>query len=177
MESLGSRIKRLRLRAKLNKAALAREVGVSDVTISYWESGAIKQIGHERLVALAEALECPLSTLLEENPSASLLILTHDKPVEWRQTQAVLPFPPTHLELSMPWSSECYLATPGPDTDLPPLKPRDMGLFGPTAEFKQTGYYLVETEQQLALRHLETAPDNDQIVAVLLAAWQQQPLH
>ena len=56
MESLGSRIKQLRLRAKLNKAALARKVGVSDVTISYWESGAIKQIGHERLVALADAL-------------------------------------------------------------------------------------------------------------------------
>ena len=34
MESLGSRIKQLRLRAKLNKAALARKVGVSDVTIS-----------------------------------------------------------------------------------------------------------------------------------------------
>ena len=58
MESLGSRIKQLRLRAKLNKAALARKVGVSDVTISYWESGAIKQIGHERLVALADALDC-----------------------------------------------------------------------------------------------------------------------
>src|SRR5690554_8170575 len=65
MDSLGPRIKELRLEASLNKAALARKVGVSDVTISYWESGAIRQIGHERLVALAQALGCPLSRLLE----------------------------------------------------------------------------------------------------------------
>ncbi|WP_035590780.1 helix-turn-helix domain-containing protein, partial [Halomonas sp. KM-1] len=65
MDSLGNRIKQLRLQANLNKAALARKVGVSDVTISYWESGAIKQIGHERLVALADALGCTLGQLLE----------------------------------------------------------------------------------------------------------------
>ena len=38
------------MEAGLSKAALARRVGVSDVTISYWESGTIKQIGHERLL-------------------------------------------------------------------------------------------------------------------------------
>ncbi|WP_082140362.1 helix-turn-helix domain-containing protein [Halomonas sp. PR-M31] len=65
MEALGARIKQLRQQAKLSKAGLARKVGVSDVSISYWESGTIRQIGHERLLALAEALGCSLDDLLK----------------------------------------------------------------------------------------------------------------
>ena len=99
MESLGSRIKQLRLRAKLNKAALARKVGVSDVTISYWESGAIKQIGHERLVALADALDCSLATLLEGDSAPQLLTLTHTGP-SLEQVQATTITVPHHLPLN-----------------------------------------------------------------------------
>ncbi len=85
MDSLGNRIKQLRLQANLNKAALARKVGVSDVTISYWESGAIKQIGHERLVALADALGCTLGQLLEGETQlvTTPLYLRGQPPAPW----------------------------------------------------------------------------------------------
>ncbi|MHB0776604.1 helix-turn-helix domain-containing protein [Halomonas sp. WWR20] len=73
MNALGNRIKQLRVEAGLSKAALARRVGVSDVTISYWESGTIKQIGHERLIALSEALECPLKNLLDSTSAAQVI--------------------------------------------------------------------------------------------------------
>ncbi|GAB2795436.1 hypothetical protein GCM10027040_22320 [Halomonas shantousis] len=73
MKALGNRIKHLRVKSGLSKAALARRVGVSDVTISYWESGTIKQIGHERLIALAQALDCPLKDLLDKASAAHLL--------------------------------------------------------------------------------------------------------
>src|SRR5690554_7235632 len=90
MDSLGPRIKELRLEASLNKAALARKVGVSDVTIYYWESGAIRQIGHERLVALAQALGCPLSRLLEGDSGSRTvpLYLGTPPPSPWRDPTA-----------------------------------------------------------------------------------------
>src|SRR5690554_8209249 len=102
MDSLGPRIKELRLEANLNKAALARKVGVSDVTISYWESGAIRQIGHERLVALAQALGCPLSRLLEGDSGSRTVPLhlgTHPPPPRHAPPAS----PPAHpLQLVLP---------------------------------------------------------------------------
>lgn len=135
MESLGSRIKQLRLRAKLNKAALARKVGVSDVTISYWESGAIKQIGHERLVALADALGCSLATLLEGDSAPELLTLTHTGPLPWEQVQATTIKVPNHLPLSIDWKAPCVMATPGADTDFSPVGAGGLMLLGPTHVF------------------------------------------
>lgn len=63
-ESLGDRIKQMRLREGLSKARLASKVGVSDVAIGYWESGEITQIGHERLQTLATVLGVTLSELV-----------------------------------------------------------------------------------------------------------------
>ena len=116
MDSLGPRIKELRLEANLNKAALARRVGVSDVTISYWESGAIKQIGHERLVALAQALGCPLSRLIEseERGRASPLYLRRLPPAPWQDPGARAIELPFELVPAQRWEGECYLLTPAP---------------------------------------------------------------
>ncbi|MYL22555.1 helix-turn-helix domain-containing protein [Vreelandella massiliensis] len=173
METLGSRIKQLRLRAKLNKAALAREIGVSDVTVSYWESGAIKQIGHERLVALADALGCSLATLLEGDNAPTLPTLNHTGPLPWEQRQAK-PVDPasSHLPLNMSWQQPAYIATPGANTHFAPLKTGDLVLLGPTDTFKQAGYYIVIQNQQTEIEHLTQAPgSNVTLKAAVLAHW------
>lgn len=171
MESLGSRIKQLRLRAKLNKAALARNVGVSDVTISYWESGAIKQIGHERLVALADALDCSLATLLEGDSAPQLLTLAHTGPLPWEQVQATTITVPHYLPLKIDWKAPCVMATPGPDTDFASVSPGDLLLLGPTHVFHKTGDYLVQREERFAIEHHKKAPSDTVIHAVVLAHW------
>ena len=171
MESLGSRIKQLRLRAKLNKAALARKVGVSDVTISYWESGAIKQIGHERLVALADALDCSLATLLEGDSAPQLLTLSHTGPLPWEQVQATTITVPHHLPLKIDWKVPCVMATPGKDTDFSPIASGDLLLLGPTHVFHKAGHYLVQRDNRFVIEHFAKAPSDTSIHAVLLAHW------
>jgi transcriptional regulator with XRE-family HTH domain len=66
MNNLSKQIKKRREALGMDKATLARKVGVSDVTLIYWESGQIKQIGHIRLLSLASSLECTVSELLED---------------------------------------------------------------------------------------------------------------
>ncbi|HAA45973.1 MAG: XRE family transcriptional regulator [Halomonas sp. 54_146] len=171
MESLGSRIKQLRLRAKLNKAALARKVGVSDVTISYWESGAIKQIGHERLVALADALDCSLATLLEGDSAPELLTLSHTGPLPWEKVQATTIKVPSHLPLNIDWKAPCVMATPGPDTDFSPVSAGDLLLLGPTQVFHKAGHYIVQRDDRFVIEHFAKAPSDTDIHAVLLAHW------
>ncbi|MCA1773003.1 MAG: helix-turn-helix domain-containing protein [Halomonas sp.] len=171
MESLGSRIKQLRLRAKLNKAALARKVGVSDVTISYWESGAIKQIGHERLVALAESLDCSLATLLEGDSAPLLLTLSHEGSLPWEQVQSTAMTVPNHLPLKANWKAPCIMVTPAPGSDFAPAKPGDLLLLGPTQVFHKAGLYLVEQNGKRHLQQLSKATTDATIQAVLLAHW------
>lgn len=50
----------------MSKAELARRANTTDVSISYWEAGTIKQIGHIRLQALATALKLTVSELIED---------------------------------------------------------------------------------------------------------------
>jgi transcriptional regulator with XRE-family HTH domain len=64
MTMLGSLIKEHRLEKGFNKAELGRRVGVSDVSVSYYESGAIKQIGHERLGRLVQVLDINIYDVL-----------------------------------------------------------------------------------------------------------------
>ena len=64
MSLLATQITTRRKAAGLTKAALAERIGVSDVTISYWESGAIKQMGYERLMAVAEVFDCTVSEMI-----------------------------------------------------------------------------------------------------------------
>ncbi|WP_163576335.1 helix-turn-helix domain-containing protein [Halomonas faecis] len=157
MDALGPRIKQLRQRANLNKAALARKVGVSDVTISYWESGAIKQIGHERLVALAEALQCPLSQLLEgdDNGRTTPLYLHGKQPVPWLNPTANRITFPGELIASGDWQSDCYLITPAPGEHFDFLAPGDLAAVRPTDTFDQAGRYLIEDNEGLTIAHLE----------------------
>ncbi|WP_445157085.1 helix-turn-helix domain-containing protein [Halomonas sp. E14] len=148
MESLGNRIKRLRLQAKLNKAALARQVGVSDVTVSYWESGAIKQIGHERLLALAGALGCSLQALLDDapRPATGILVLESTPPVPWLNLGAHS----ANLDQALPpgthWQGEWYLVTPAPGVHFDYLERGDLAAFGATEAFEAPGHYLIEDD-------------------------------
>lgn len=161
MQSLGPRIKALRLEAQLNKAALARRVGVSDVTISYWESGAIKQIGHERLVALAQALECPLSRLLEGDGSgrAAPLYLRRHPPAPWQDRHAGRIDLPFELVPDLEWDGDCFLVTPAPDEPFDYLAPGDLVAMAPTETFRRPGLYLIQQEGEHRVRHVSQAAD------------------
>ena len=161
MDSLGPRIKELRLEASLNKAALARKVGVSDVTISYWESGAIRQIGHERLVALAQALGCPLSRLLEGDSgsrAAPLYLGTHP-PAPWQDPAAGPIELPFELVPSQQWEGECYLLTPTPGEPFDFLAEGDLIAVAPTETFRQPGLYLVERKGRHCIRRVSQGED------------------
>lgn len=195
METLGPRIKTLRLEAKLNKAALARRVGVSDVTISYWESGAIKQIGHERLVALAQALNCPLSRLLEdEGPGASPLYLRRRPPLPWQDGQQRSIDLPIELVPGQHWDGDCHLVTPGPDETFDFLEAGDLVAIATTDIFRQPGLYLIEDDSELVMRRVTQGPTGEllfqrqesdelipyapscRLVGKVVAHWRAQPL-
>ncbi len=173
MQSLGTRIKELRIKAGLNKAELARRIGVSDVTISYWESGAIKQIGHERLVSLTHALSCSLSTLLEGDHDTSLPLLNHTGDLPWEQANAQpINISVSTLKVKTPWQGPAFIATPGANTHFSTLNIGDLALLGPTTVFHQAGDYLVYDGTQLDIHHLDSQPDSDlSLRAILLCHW------
>src|SRR5690606_8240646 len=143
---------RLRMQANLNKAALAGKVGVRDVTIPHWESGATKQRGHARLVALADALGCSLGRLLagtvtSENPDrfAPTPLYLHSRlPAPWQEPNA------NRLDLSrgllagIDWQGECYLVTPAPGEQFHYLQSGDLAAFAPATTCDQPGRYLIE---------------------------------
>lgn len=163
MDALGPRIKQLRLLAKLNKAALARQVGVSDVTISYWESGAIKQIGHERLVALAEALGCPLSRLLDDEPRdpATVLYLRHEPPAPWHHGLASPIILPDEMLSTAHLKDGCHLITPAEGEGFDFLAQGELAAVSPIPTFQAPGLYLVEHRQRLQLRRLDQEPSGE----------------
>lgn len=63
---LKHKIKELREAAGMTKADLSRAVEVTDVTVGYWESGEIKQIGSEKLLKLADVFGISVSELLDD---------------------------------------------------------------------------------------------------------------
>lgn len=67
---LGERIHYYRTQKGLDKASLARIVGVSDVSIGYWESGHISEVGHRKLCRLCQALGVSLDSLLADEMKA-----------------------------------------------------------------------------------------------------------
>ncbi|WP_251976836.1 helix-turn-helix domain-containing protein [Salinicola avicenniae] len=152
------------MQAGLSKAALARRVGVSDVTISYWESGTIKQIGHERLVSLTSALDCSIRELLDDD---SLNATMAAAPAA--QSRAVLSLQ-THL--TAPWerlenhgeealstvqmlTQDCYLVTPAEHESFDFLYDGDLAAVAPCEQFQQDGLYLLEREGRLQIQYLE----------------------
>nr|WP_298412829.1 helix-turn-helix transcriptional regulator [uncultured Halomonas sp.] len=163
MEALGARIKQLRQKAKLSKAGLARKVGVSDVSISYWESGTIRQIGHERLLALAEALGCSLDDLLKTpipQPKSQrvLYIQVHQSP-PWFQQAA----PITILgDIPVPnLSGDCHLVTPASGEKFDFIETGDLAAMLPTNTFLQDGLYILERFGQLIVRYLSRTDNGD----------------
>lgn len=63
-ETLAERIKSHRERIGYNKARLSREVGVSDVTIHYWEIGQFNSIRHIHLQRIAVLFGITVSELI-----------------------------------------------------------------------------------------------------------------
>lgn len=57
MTDVGKTIKQKRIEKKLTQAEIATAVGVSEATVSRWESGLIANIGSTKIAALAKALE------------------------------------------------------------------------------------------------------------------------
>ncbi|WP_110666150.1 helix-turn-helix domain-containing protein [Salinicola halophilus] len=162
MDGLGPRIKQLRLQAGLSKAALARRVGVSDVTISYWESGTIKQIGHERLVALTSALDCSLRELLDEDamnaiagiPSQAgckVLSLKADRAAPWERDSGR----ESDLSTVQLLMEDGQLVTPAEGENFDFLVEGDLAAISPTESLQQDGLYLIEREGRLNIQYLE----------------------
>ncbi|GHB27939.1 helix-turn-helix domain-containing protein [Salinicola rhizosphaerae] len=165
MDGLGPRIKQLRLQAGLSKAALARRVGVSDVTISYWESGTIKQIGHERLVALTSALDCSIRQLLDDDSlqamasapmgdPQNLMSLHADMLAPWEQRTPTSE-PPEQLAMAQVIMRGCYLVTPADGETFDFLYEGDLAAVAPCEQFQQDGLYLIEREGKLQIQYLE----------------------
>lgn len=162
MDGLGPRIKQLRLHVGLSKAALARRVGVSDVTISYWESGTIKQIGHERLVSLTSALDCSLKQLLDEDSMSAIastpsgatngvMPLSADLPAPWERqpdSQEAL----STVQLLMEGG---HLVTPVDGEAFEFLSEGDLAAIVPSESFQRDGLYLVESQGRLNIQYLE----------------------
>ncbi|MCG7601046.1 helix-turn-helix domain-containing protein [Halomonas sp. McH1-25] len=164
MDALGSRIKQLRLTAKLSKAALARRVGVSDVTISYWESGTIRQIGHERLVALAEALDCTLTDLLHDTPppppQQCILHMQVRQPAPWLH-HGTISAPPLDGLPVPELTRDCHLVTPGHGEAFDFLAEGDLAAVLPLSDFSHDGLYLLEHLGKLTIRHLSLTENGD----------------
>ncbi|MDF3919760.1 MULTISPECIES: helix-turn-helix transcriptional regulator [Salinicola] len=162
MDGLGPRIKQLRLQAGMSKAALARRVGVSDVTISYWESGTIKQIGHERLVALTSALCCSIKQLLDDDSlnamaaasrtsGGTVLSLQANLAAPWEQREDE----PGEMSTLQMLTQDCHLVTPAENESFDFLFEGDLAAIAPCDKFQQDGLYLLEREGLLQIQYLE----------------------
>lgn len=66
--TLGDRIRRAREDAGLNKAELARRIGVKHPNIGYWEHGQVATMRAENAVRLADACGVSLDWLLRDGP-------------------------------------------------------------------------------------------------------------
>lgn len=162
MDGLGPRIKQLRIQAGMSKAALARRVGVSDVTISYWESGTIKQIGHERLVALTSALSCSIKQLLDDDSLSAMATTSQTSGKAVLSLQAHLSAPweqrgaePEAMSTVQMLTQDCYLVTPAESESFDFLFEGDLAAIAPCERFQQDGLYLLEREGVLQIQYLE----------------------
>lgn len=63
-ETLGARIKRLRIERKMSKTALGKEMGLSRVAVTKWENGDTKNLRNDNLVKLAQVFLITLEELL-----------------------------------------------------------------------------------------------------------------
>ena len=146
----------------MSKAALARRVGVSDVTISYWESGTIKQIGHERLVALTSALCCSIKQLLDDDSLNAMAAASRTSGGTVLSLQAHLAAPweqredePGEMSTLQMLTQDCHLVTPAENESFDFLFEGDLAAIAPCDRFQQDGLYLLEREGLLQIQYLE----------------------
>lgn len=172
MNKLGERIHSLREKAGLSKAALARRVGVSDVTISYWESGTIQRIGHSRLGPLSRALNCSIGYLLGDNKTdpepptgscntsfqgISIFSLTREPACLNDSHQALGNIPASLLPEA--WQEQDgYLLKPDDRMHFDFFHEGDWMFAAPALRFTTPGLYVMEERGQLVIQRLVKEP-------------------
>lgn len=182
MNKLGERVRTLREQCGLSKAELARRVGVSDVTVSYWENGTIQQVGHSRLEPLSRALRCSIQYLLGDEkadaersapPTLPLYTLTL-KPESITQHATPMAYMPAILFDAPPIAQPDSLSTDSISTDRLPTdalptdyllvpkagdrfdycRERSFLLARPCRSFNGEGLYLLERQERLMIRRV-----------------------
>ena len=172
MNKLGERIRSLREKAGLSKAALARRVGVSDVTISYWESGAIQRVGHSRLGPLSRALNCSVGYLLGDTKHGTqdsfdacnvsqhgvcIFSLTREPACLNGANQALGSIPASLLPEA--WQEQDgYLLRPDDRTHFDFCHEGDWMFAAPALRFTTAGLYVMEEKGQLIIQRLVKEP-------------------
>lgn len=165
MNELGERIRKLREQCGLSKAELARRVGVSDVTISYWENGTIKRVGHSRLEPLARALRCSISHLLgnahgtPDGSHAIVLSLPLYPLTASPETIGISAMPISHLSMGFIDNElirkNDYLLTPQNLEHFDFCPRGSLMLARKCARFDGNGLYLVERDARLMIKRVE----------------------
>lgn len=81
MSTINERIKERRLSLNMTLFDLAEAVGVRDATVQRYESGAIKNISHEMVCKLSEALHCTPAYLMgwESNNDHEQALILYQK--------------------------------------------------------------------------------------------------
>lgn len=80
MESMGVRIKKLRLENNMTLEELGNKVGVGKSTVRKWENGMIANMRRDKIAKLAEALNVSPAYLMGWNESSSPLVVDYQKP-------------------------------------------------------------------------------------------------
>ncbi|WP_456269914.1 helix-turn-helix domain-containing protein [Kushneria sp. AK178] len=169
MNELGERIRKLREQCGLSKAELARRVGVSDVTISYWENGTIKRVGHSRLEPLAKALRCSIAHLLGNahssagNNHATLLSLPLYPLTTSPETVGTDAVPMSYFAMGFIDSELIkqgdYLLTPQHPGHFDFCPQGTLMLARQCVRFDGNGLYLVEQNDRLGVKRIEQDGD------------------
>ncbi|WP_299258388.1 transcriptional regulator [uncultured Kushneria sp.] len=165
MNELGERIRKLREQCGLSKAELARRVGVSDVTISYWENGTIKRVGHSRLEPLAKALRCSIGHLLGNDRDAHgsshailsslpLYPLTTSPEAIGISAMPISHFPMGFIDNEL-IKKDDYLLTPQHPGHFDFCPPGTLMLARKCPRFDGNGLYLVEKNARLMVKRVE----------------------
>lgn len=82
-------LKQRRLELGLTMKEIATAVGVSESTVSRWEAGNIANMKKNRLVALANILQIPVSNLIDDNSNNELPELTQKNNKDFPQIRAI----------------------------------------------------------------------------------------
>lgn len=66
---INEKLKHRRIELSLTMLEVAKKVGVSEATISRWESGDIANMRRDKIVSLAKALQVPPAFIMDEDES------------------------------------------------------------------------------------------------------------